>query len=124
VRIRVLDFDDDEARKVWSGPLLVKIVRLLLLNAVVARQLESFTVVGLEIRIRRRFAKAIEISGEMAVHDDERITSVGMLVETRGQQDVRTEMHRTSPELRQAFALNLQVPDVFRVFRRFDWRNG
>src|SRR5688572_10106401 len=59
----------------------------------------------------------------MAVKDRERITRFGMFVETSRQQDVRAEVHRSAPELRQAFALNLDVLDVLRVFRRLDWWN-
>ena len=123
VRIRVLNLDDDEAREVWTGPLFVKLVRMLLHNAVVAREFETFAVVGLQIRIGRRLAKAAEVCGKVSVKNDERITRFGMRVETFGQQHMCAEIHRPAPKLRQALALNPDVLDVLRIFRRLDGRN-
>ena len=71
-RIRVLQFHDQHAREILRGPLLVEPVRLFLLDAVVAVQMETFAVVGLEVRIRWRGAEAIEIRHEMIMEDDQR----------------------------------------------------
>ena len=53
VRIGVLDLDHEEAREVRGDPLLVERIRLLLLDPVVAGEVEALGVVGLEVRIRR-----------------------------------------------------------------------
>src|SRR5580658_9951341 len=47
--IRVLNFDDQKARKTRRNPLLVKLVGLLLLDAVITGEVETLAVVGLEI---------------------------------------------------------------------------
>ena len=46
-----------------------------------------------------------------------------MLIETLRQHDDRTERHRSAPEICQELALNTEVFDVARVYRRLDWRN-
>ena len=119
----MLDLDDDEAREVRTSPIFVKLVRILLLDAIVAGEFETLVVVRFEIRIGWRLAKTIEVCGEVSVKDDERLEGFGMLFESFGQQHVRTEMHRPTPELRQSFALNADVLNVLRVFRRLDRRN-
>ena len=48
------------------------------------------------------------------MEDDERIARVRVLVEALGQQDVRAEVHRPAPELRQPLGLDLLVLDVLR----------
>ena len=53
VRVGVLDLDDQNARKVGRGPVLVELVRLLLLDPVVASQVEALAVLGLQVRIGR-----------------------------------------------------------------------
>src|ERR1700754_1345298 len=123
IRVRVLDLDNDKAREVWPGPILVKLIRLLLNDAVVAVEFEACAVLGLQVRIGRLFAKVAEVRREMSVIDNKRVARFGMRVETFRQQDVRAEMHRASPELRQTFTLNLDVLDVLRVFGRFDRRD-
>src|SRR5262249_31786125 len=118
VRIRMLNFDNDESREVGADPVLVKLIGVFLLNFVIARDFEAFDVIGLQVRIGRRFAESAEGLREMAVKHHQRVTSFGMLVETVWQQDTGPKVHRTSPEFRQLLALNLYVFDVLGVFRR------
>ena len=53
VGIGVLDLDDEHAREAGRDPLLVELVGLLLLDAVVAGQVEALAVVGLQVRVGR-----------------------------------------------------------------------
>ena len=112
VRVGVLDLDDEEAWKVRPGPQLVEPVRLLLLGAVVAGQVEALARHAFQRRVGRLLAKAGERVGKVTVIDDEGITRVGVLIESLGQEDVRAEIHRAAPELRQPLALDLHVLDV------------
>src|SRR5215468_12769692 len=112
VRIRMLDFDNDEAREVGADPVLIKLIGVLLLNFVIARDFEALIVIGLQVRIGRRFAESAEGVREMPMKHHQWVTSFGMLVETVWQQDAGPEVHRASPEFRQLLALNLYVLDV------------
>ena len=69
--------------KFGRGPLLVELVRLFLLDAVVAGEVKALAVVGLQVGIGRRGAEAVEIVDEVVVEDDQREMRVGMFVETR-----------------------------------------
>src|SRR6185437_11631771 len=91
VRIRVLNLHDEKPREVWSRPILVKLVSLLLNDAVVTGEMEPFAVIRLQIRIGRQFAKAVEVGGKMAVIDDERILCFRVRVDVFGKQTARTE---------------------------------
>ena len=122
VRIGVLNFDDEHAREAGADPLLVELVSLLLLDAVVAAEVEAFAVVGLEIGIGRLSAKIVEAVDKVVVKDDQREARVRMVVESFGHKHDGGEIHGPSPELRQQRALNLDVADVFRVRRR--WIGG
>ena len=95
----MLDLDDQEPRKIWATPLFVKLVCMFLLDAVVAGEFETLTVIRFEIWIGRRLAKTAEVRGKVSVEDRERITSFGMSVKAFGQEHVRAEMHRAAPEL-------------------------
>ena len=120
VGVCVLDLDDDHARHVRSGPLFVEGVGVLLLDSVVALQVETLAVFGLEIGVGGHFAKAPELRGEVPVVDDQRIASLGMLVEALGYEHPCAELHRPPPERRQELALDLDVLDVRRLRRPFD----
>src|SRR5262249_38235264 len=122
VRIRMLNFDNDEAREVWADPVLVKLIGILLLDFVIARDFETVVVIGLQVRIGRRFAESAEGLREMAVKHHQRVTSLGMLVETVWHQDAGAEVYRAPPEFRQLLALNLYVLDVSGVLGRLDRR--
>ncbi len=78
----MLDLDDYEARKVWASPLFVELMRVLLNDAVVTRELEAIVVIGFQIRVGRLFAKAPEVCGKVSVKNNERIMRFGMRVET------------------------------------------
>src|SRR5215475_11594645 len=118
VRIRMLDFDNDEAREVGADPVLIKLIGVFLLNFVIARDFKALDVIGLQVRIGGRFAESTKGVREMAVKHHQRVTSFWMLVETVWQQDAGAEVHRASPEFCQPLALNLYVLDVLGVFRR------
>ena len=122
-RISVIDLCNQDARKVWRLPLLVQLVFFLLLDAVVAGDMEALAVIRLQIGIGRLGAKAVEIVIEVIFRDCQGEARVGMFVETFGQQYVRAQIHRPPPELCEQRALNLHVANVLGVFRRFDWRN-
>ena len=68
----MLELDDEEARGVGRDPLLVVVVGLLLLDAVVAGEVEAVGVVGLEVGVGRGFAEVIEAGGEVVVEDHQR----------------------------------------------------
>ena len=89
--IRVLDLDDQHARKIRAGPELVEPIRLFLLRLVVALPLEALTEVRLQIRIGRRLTKSAEVLRKMTVIDDERIARVRMSIEAFRQ---RARAHR------------------------------
>src|SRR6266545_765884 len=122
VRIRMLNFDNDEAREVGADPVLVKLIGVFLLNFVIARDFKALDVIGLQVRVGRRFAESAECVREMAVKHHQRVTSFWMLVETVWQQDAGPEVHRASPEFCQLLALNLYMLDVLGVFRRLNRR--
>ena len=87
----MLDLDHQIARMVGPGPGLVEVIGLLLLDPVVAVDLEALAVVTFQIRVGWRLAEAADVGREMAVEDGERISGVGMLVESMGQQYVRAQ---------------------------------
>ena len=109
--------------KPGADPLLIELVSLLLLNAVVAGNVEAFAVVRLQVGIGRLGAKAAEIGVEVVFVDDERKMNVGVRIKSLGHQHVGAEKHGTSPEFGEQRALNLEVTDVFRVLRRRNRRN-
>src|SRR4029453_10525662 len=105
--------------------ILVELMRKLLLDAVVAVQVEAVAIFALQIGIGRLLAKAIERGREMPMKDGERIPGLWMRGKSLREQHVRAEKHRPPPELRQAFALNADVLDVLRLGRvgnRWDHR--
>ena len=110
----MLDLDDDRAREAGRRPVLVELVGLLLLDPVVALELEALAVLRLQVRVRRHLAEAADRLGEVAVEDDERVARVGVLVEAERQEDVRAEEDVAPPELRQALAADALVLDVLR----------
>ncbi len=65
VRVGVVDLGDQDAREVRARPLLVELVGLLLLDAVVSRQVEALAVVGREVRVRRLRPEAAEVRVEV-----------------------------------------------------------
>src|SRR5262245_30868755 len=118
----MLDFDSNEAREVGADPVLVELVGVLLLNFVISRDFEALDVIGLQVRIWRRFAESAEGLREMAMKHHQRVTGFGMLVEAVWQQHAGPQVHRASPEFRQLLALNLYVLDVSGVLGRLDRR--
>ena len=70
VGIRVLDLDDQHARKVRAGPFLVELVGGLLLDPVVAIEVKAFAVVARDVRVGRRLAQSADVAGKVAVVDD------------------------------------------------------
>ena len=119
-RCRVLDLDHDDAREAGSRPLLVELVRVLLLDDVVAGEVEAGGEVGLQCRVRRLGTEAGERVRKVPVIDEQRIARLGMRVPALGQQHVGADVHRPAPELRQQLALDALVADVFRVGRPRD----
>jgi hypothetical protein len=115
-RIGVLDLEHEEARKAGAGPGLVELVRLLLLDPVVAVQAEALAVVWLQVGIRRHLAEALERVREVAVVHDQRIARLRMLVEAVRQQHDGAELHRPAPELREQLgepaACDCGTPDL------------
>ena len=122
-RVGVLDLDDDRAREVRPGPVLVELVCILLLGAVVARPVEPRREIRFEVRIRRHLPPVPHVGGEVPVRDEERVARVGVRVPPLGQQHMRAELHRPAPELREQLALNPLVPDVLRGCGLFDRRD-
>ncbi len=99
--VGVLNLDDQHPRKARRNPLLIELVGLLLLDAVVAGQVEALAVVGLQIRVGRRGAEVAEIIHKMVVKDDQREARVGVLVEALGHQHDGAQEHRPAPEFGQ-----------------------
>src|SRR5579885_527316 len=113
----MVDLHDQHARKFWADPLLVKLIRLFLLNAVIAGDMKTLAVVRLQVRIGRPCAKVVETFRKMVVEDDEREVRLRMLVKTFRHEHNRRQVYGASPEFRQQRALNLQVTNVPRVLR-------
>ena len=63
--------------KFGTAPLFVKFVRFLLLNPVVARDMEAVAVISLQVRIGRLRAKPFEIGREMSFKYRQRIVRFG-----------------------------------------------
>ena len=96
----MFDLDDQEAREVGRNPFLVEGIGLLLLDAVVARQMKALRVVRLQIRIRRRGAKSRDVIGVVAVEDHERVADPGVFVEILRDEHVRADEDVAPPEFR------------------------
>ena len=111
------------AREVRACPVLEELVGVLLLGPVVAGPVEAVAVHGLQVRVGRRLAEAVEVVREMPVVDDERIPRLRVRVPALRQQHVRAEEHRPPPELRQEVALDADVLHVLRVRRIGDRRD-
>src|SRR5215472_365301 len=120
-RIGVLDLDYQKPRKIRRDPLLVRLVRLFLLDSVVAGNVEALVVVGLESGVGRRGPEAVEVYWKMAVKDGERVPRLGVRVEALRHEHVRAEIHRAPPKTSQQLRLNAHVADILRIFQR---RNG
>jgi hypothetical protein len=119
----VLDLDDQHPGIARRRPVLVELVGPLLLRAVVAGPVETVAVVGLEVRVGWLLAEAVDRLREVAVVDDEGIARFRVRVESFRHQDVRAQVHRASPELRQPLALDPLVTDVLRGRRLRDGRD-
>jgi hypothetical protein len=74
---------------------------------------EAVAVVGLEVRIGRLLAEAVDRLREVAVVDDEGIARFRMRVESFRDKDVRAQVHRAAPELRETLALDPLVRTYF-----------
>src|SRR5688572_24678193 len=110
----MLNLDQQNAREIRTRPVAVELVRVLLLNAVVAMQVEALVEIGSEIGIGRCCAPVAEVVWEMTVVDDQRITGIRMCVEAFRQQHMRTQIHVATPELAQSLTANLDVLYVLR----------
>ncbi len=119
----MVDLYNQKARELWADPLLVELVRLLLLDAVVAGDVKALAVVGLQVRIGRLSAEIAHAIGKVIVKNHQRKMRIGMVVEAFRHQHNRRQIHGPSPELRQQLALDFQVPDILRIFRLRDWRD-
>src|SRR5688572_17781804 len=119
----MLDFNNDEPGKAWPGPFLIKPIGMFLNDTVVTLELEPLAKFGLEVRIRRSLAKPTKIRRKVSVKDSQRVAGVWVRVKALRQENVRSKMHRPSPEIGQQFALKLDVLNVLRVLRWFNWRN-
>jgi hypothetical protein len=107
----VFNLDDQEAREVRGNPFLIEGIGLLLLDAVVAGQMEALRIIGFEIRIRGRGAESGNVVGIMSVKDHQGITHGRMRIESLGQQNVRAKKYVASPKTRQQFTANADVPN-------------
>ena len=113
--IGVGDLDDEEARETWRDPLLVEVVGLLLLDAVVGREVEAVGVLGCEVWVGRLSPKVRDIVRKVAMEDHQRVVGLGVLVEVLRHQHVGGEVDVPAPELRQAFAADADVADKLAV---------
>ena len=120
----MLDLDHQDPGKAGADPLLVLVVRLLLLDAVVTRQVEALRVIRLEVRIGRGGAKGIHAIHKVIVKDGDGEVSVGVLVEALRHQDNGGEIHRRAPKLGQQLALDTDVANVLGVRLRRNGRDG
>src|ERR1017187_848146 len=123
IRVGVLDLDDEHARESGRCPLLIKLVGFLLLDPVIAGKMESFAIVGLQVRVGWRGAEVAEIGYEMIVKDNQRKMRIGMLIESFGHKHNRTDEHGPPPELCQHLALNPDMPDILGICRYGDGGN-
>jgi hypothetical protein len=126
----MLDVDHDRARKLRAPPVVVERVAVLLKNPLVSVLCAELTLMAVRTvfgqafevgrrqrRIRRRFAPRKHLALKVAVKDRHRIPRLRMGVPALGQHENRAEVHRTTPELRQALALNPDPPDVLRFWK-------
>src|SRR5581483_2720748 len=97
----MVDLHDQHARKFWADPLLVKLIRLFLLNAVIAGAMKTLAVVRLQVRIGRLCAKVVETVKKMGGEYDEREVRLRMLVKTFRQEHDRRQVHGASAQCRQ-----------------------
>ena len=111
----MLDFDGDHPWKIGPRPHFVKIVGLLLLDAVVTIQLKPSAVRTRNRRIGWSCTPARKIIGEVSVKNGQGIAGFGMFVKTFGQQDVCPQVNVASPKLGQTFTFELDVFDVFGI---------
>ena len=123
IRVGVLDLDQDHARGIGGGPVLIEFIRVFLLGDVVPFPVESCAVGGFQVRVGRDFAESTEIIREMAVMDDEGVFRFGVLFPAMRKQDMGAEVHGAAPEFREELALNLDMFDIFRFRRIRDGRD-
>src|SRR5271168_4390946 len=97
----MIDLHDEDARKIGSGPLLIKLVRLFLLDAIVSGKVKALAVIRLEIWIGRLGAETMKIIVEMIFKNRQRKMCVGMRIKTFGHEHVGAQIHRAAPEFRQ-----------------------
>ena len=77
----MLDFDHQEAWELGRYPFLVIRISLLLLDAIIAGQMEALRIIRLQVWIGRRSAEGGYVVREMAMEHHERIVRLRMGIE-------------------------------------------
>ncbi len=108
----MVDLDHQEPGEVLGRPALVEVIGLLLLDPVVAGQVEALGIVRLQIRVRRGGAEAGDVVREVAVEHHQRVVGVRMGVEPLRHQHMGAQIDRSAPEGRERLALDPDVADV------------
>ena len=118
--VGVLELDDEDAGEVGRGPLLVLVVGLLLLDAVVAGEVEALGVVGLEVGVGRGRAEVGDIGDEVIVEYGVGVVGGRVLVKALRDEDDGGDEHGAAPEFGEERGLDADVADVFGVGLRGD----
>ncbi len=113
IGIGMLDEEEKHARELAGGPVLIKLVLRLRAQELVAGH----------AGVGRRGAEAVEVVGEVAVIEEERIVGVGMRSPAFGDDDDGAEVHGAAPEFGEGGALDADVFHPFGVFGRIDGWN-
>ena len=115
VGVRVLDLHHQHPGEVVARPVLVELPGVFLLDPVVAVEVEPRRVLALQVGLRRLLPPAPEGVGEVAVVDGDRITRVGVVIETVRDEHPGPEFGGRAPELGEEVALDLHVLHVLRL---------
>ncbi len=118
VRGGVLNLDHEHSGEARAGPVLVELIGILLLDPVVALELEPSARVRHQVGIGRRFPPSADRLRKVPVRDHQGIAGVGVLVEALGQEHVRAKIDWAAPELGEKPALDPHVLDVLGLLGR------